>query len=275
MPLELTQTLIRSWKGAAISILVCFWSTRRAMMALELSEWTGYKGDAIQEALRLLVNTGWLSARSPRGPWCLCEGMQLPLMEADSVLNGVSEATTTTTMEGKKRDRVAAVVLRAATPFKTESQVYETPGVTFEKNLKACQLCGIGEPKATKISNLPWVSPEFIEAHVKSLYADQVIGLAIVRIQSNELPRTWLDEAKPEQKKSGNSFICDVCGNHPCNCEEHEDDCDCIQCRLDYPERFCKAVVKGRRNERHECNALVVPGEKYCEVHLQEESEDE
>jgi hypothetical protein len=91
------------------------------------------------------------------------------------------------------------IVSRFIQPTKTEEAVivvYETHGVTFEKNLKVCMSCGIGNPKAESISKLPWASPEFIQAHVDSLYADQSIGLAILRIENNELPRIWMDQIK-------------------------------------------------------------------------------
>jgi len=169
------------------------------MTALELQQWTGYKGDNITVALRLLEVEGWISARSPRGPWCLAEGRQLPLMD-ESDLIGFG-ATTTTAIEEKKGDKLAAAVLRGLTPIKSESVVYEVHGVTFESNMAMCRKCNIGEPKASKISLLPWVSPEFIKAHVDSLYADQQIGLAILRIENNELPRTWLDDIPERPEK--------------------------------------------------------------------------
>jgi hypothetical protein len=191
MQLENSETFVRAIKGAPASILWAFFFTRRAMTALELQEWTGYKGDNITVALRLLVNLGWLSARSARGPWCLSDGRQFPLM-AESDLIGF-EAAATTAIEERKNNREVAVVSRRTTPIKSELLVYDAYGVTFEKNLKACQACGIGEPKASKISAMPWVSPEFIKGHIDSLYADERIGLAILRIESNELPRAWLE----------------------------------------------------------------------------------
>lgn len=187
---ENPMTFVRAMKGAPASILWAFLFSKRVMTALELQEWTGYKGDNITVAVRLLVNLGWLNARSPRGPWCLSEGRQFPLMNDESDLIGFIP-TTTTTMEEEKQDKSVVVVKRGTTPIKSDSTVYETPGVTFEKNLKACRDCNIGEPKASLISDMPWVSPDFIKAHVESLYASDVVGLAIMRIEGNELPRIW------------------------------------------------------------------------------------
>ncbi len=218
MRFENSLTFVRSLKGAPASILWAFAFTRAVMTALELQEWTGYKGDNITVAVRLLVNLGWLVALSPRGPWCLAEGRQLPLMElvekVDQFTRGESDligvrATTTTAMEERKGDYSAVVVIKAANPIKSESVVYETLGVTFEKNLQECRLSGIGEPKASQISKLPWVSPELIKAHKDSLYADETIGLAIRRIESDELPRLWLEEARniPRPVRAGKEII--------------------------------------------------------------------
>jgi len=114
---------------------------------------------------------------------------------------------------------------------------------------------------------LPWVEPEFIKAHVESLYASDVIGLAIRRIEGNELPRLWKEETKPSKIDSHASFVCPECHCRPCSCDDHADDCDCISCQKHYPDRFCKGIEKNGRDGWRECGALVVPGEKYCERH--------
>jgi len=283
MQLENPLTFVRAMKGAPISILVAFMFAGKSLSNLELQQWTNYKDEAITPALKLLCTLGWLTAQSSRGPWCLAEGRQLPLMSVgafeylaqtdhdrfekhESGLTGYPATTTTTTIEERKTDKSVVVVDREMNPVKPDSTVYETPGVTFEGNLKACRDGNIGEPKASQIAKMPWVSPDFIKAHVESLYASDRIGLAIVRIEGNELPRLWLEEAQPVKKSGSSSFVCADCGNHPCTCYEHEDDCLCIQCQSEHPERFCAAVDHGRHGSR-ECGSLVLPGQKYCERH--------
>src|SRR3990172_4914579 len=80
MQFENTMTFVRAIKGAPASVLWALCFTRQMMTALELQQWTGWKGDNLTVALRLLVDLGWVVARSPRGPWGLAEGRQLPLM---------------------------------------------------------------------------------------------------------------------------------------------------------------------------------------------------
>lgn len=193
MQLENPLTFVRSLKGAPASILWAYFFARKAMTALELQEWTGYKGDNITEAVRFLVSAGWLVARSPRGPWCLADGRQFPLM-AESDLIGVSP-TTTTTIEERKLISDSLVVAAATNPIKSELQVLlEEYGIPVEENLKACKLFGIGEPMRTQLAQMKHVTPEFIEAHVRSLVDGETLGLAIVRIKSDELPRLWMAE---------------------------------------------------------------------------------
>jgi len=212
MRFENPLTFVRSIKGAPASILWAFAFTRRVMTALELQEWTGYKGDNITVAVRLLVNLGWLAARGSRGPWCLVEGRQLPLMEmlekveqltgGDSDLIGVGATTTTVDINVLKIVK-DSVVVEALNPIKSESGpsvVYLTHGVTFEANLAACRNSGIGEPKA---------STELIDAHVKGLRTTDRIGLAIRRIEANEMPQAWLDEIKEISRREEASELID------------------------------------------------------------------
>lgn len=193
MQLENSLTFVRAIKGAPSSILWAFFFTRRAMTALELQQWTGYKGDNITEAVRLLVDLGWLSARSARGPWCLVEGRQLPLMTESDLIGLSSTTTTTNSKQLINKSRVAEVA--GTTPIKSELRQYlEDIGVPVEANLKACKMYGIGEPMATRLSEMKHVTPDFIAAHIRSLVDGETKGLAIVRIQSDEMPRLWSEE---------------------------------------------------------------------------------
>jgi hypothetical protein len=153
--------------------------------------------NTITTILRRLTDPEYQIAVRVKGGWRLNRehAFQLPLSyelsdenhsESDSVAT-----TTTTTMEERNSDKSVVVVKRRENHSESDSVIYETPGVTFEKNLKACRDNNIGEPKASRISEMPWVSPDFIKAHVESLYASDVVGLAIRRIEGNELPRVW------------------------------------------------------------------------------------
>ena len=51
---------------------------------------------------------------------------------------------------------------------------------------------------ASQISELNHVTPELIRDHVKSLGSGETLGLAIVRIRGNEMPRLWLEEIEKD-----------------------------------------------------------------------------
>jgi len=201
------KILIRSLKGSAAQILLAFLFARRAMDVKEIQSWTNLKRETIYSSMAALDGLIVKQTLAHGRDVFLPGGDLLPLFqvlisdapELQESVKRTSGATTTTAIEERKTDRLAVVVDTPQESVKRTSGnkndvIYETYGVTFEKNLAACMACNIGEPKASKIANMPWVSPEFIKAHVDSLYSDQRIGLAIVRIESNELPRTWLEE---------------------------------------------------------------------------------
>ncbi len=207
MKFENPMTFIRAIKGAPSSILWALIFTKSAMTGKELASWTGYGDDNITNGLHLLTELGWVVAHSSRGPWSLAEGRQLPLMPFSMFDESekIGLATSTTTLieeENNYIGRSRSKELKAPrSPIKSDSR--KNPN--FEANLKACRHCGIGDPKATSISDMLFhtgepVTPDFIQAHVDSLHKDEVIGLAIVRIQSEETPRLWNEEIDATSK---------------------------------------------------------------------------
>jgi len=176
MQFENPTTFVRAIKGAPASILWAFFFTRRVMTALELQEWTGYKGDNITVAVRLLVNLGWLSARSPRGPWCLVEGRQLPLMNDESDLIGF--------MPSSSSSSSSKLNLPSNLEEQEEQDDSDLIGV-----VAALDAAGIREPKRSQLAKLKHVTPEFVDAHVRQCKAEGLeIGTAIYRIQNNWSP---------------------------------------------------------------------------------------
>ena len=183
MRFENSMTFVRSLKGAPASILWAFFFTRQTMTALELQQWTGYAGDNITVAIRLLVDLGWLSARSSRGPWCLVDGRQLPLM-ADSDLIGVREVASSSS---RVKDEVPTI--------EPEEQE-EDHDSDFFGVVAALDAAGIREPKRSQLARLKHVTVELINAHVEKCKAEGLaIGTAIHRIQYN-----WACEVRPRIK---------------------------------------------------------------------------
>ncbi len=91
---------------------------------------------------------------------------------------------------------------RSASPKKSDS--HQNPN--FLANMKACKSAGIGNPKAREISDqfddegVP-IGPDYINGHVQAA-GPLNIGLAIIRIQGNELiPAEPKTEESPVLKK--------------------------------------------------------------------------
>lgn len=204
MQFENPMTFVRSLKGAPASVLWAFFYTRQAMTALELQQWTGYKGDNLTVALRLLVDLGWVSARSSRGPWCLVEGRQLPLM-GESDLIGVrpgvdvdvdisfSPPTNTTSL----------TTSRKRNPIKSDSWTDED-----RAKLAALDAAGIRGKKARELIRLPWVTVEYIEDHHAAIVDedwDNPQGMMVYRIEGQE------PAIKPKKKGHRENCSCLVC----------------------------------------------------------------
>ena len=293
------MTFVRAIKGAPASILWAFLFTRRVMTALELQQWTGYKGDNVTVAVRLLVDLGWLSARTPRGPWCLVEGRQLPLMELigkvdqitrrDSDLIGfVDESvvvvdlfsnpptiTTTTTTIGDESDLIGFV---------------RSPEKWAALNIALDEYQIVGKRRKDLIA-CEWVDDAYVRAcveHAKNEPAnwDNPVGMAITRMLEHVSPPAVRENGHPENCKCTkctvdsflgrrvrkSSFICDTCHQQPCSCEEHADTCMCSSCRGEHPERFCTCIKSDGKDASWACDAYVEPNHQFCSEH--EESGD-
>lgn len=166
-------TFLRSLKGAPLSVLVALALARKALTNAELCTWTGYRDDNIREAVRLLGDLGWVTARSPRGPWSLAEGRQLPLMSWNPDFFGVVSSSST--------------YLDPGPTIEQEEEEEENPdffGVAA--NLRALDEVGIREPARSELAKLPHVTPDFIRGHVaRALEEGGTLGTAIHRIRYN------------------------------------------------------------------------------------------
>jgi hypothetical protein len=254
MQFENPMTFVRAIKGAPSSVLWALMFTKQMMTALELQQWTGYKGDNLTVALRLLVDLGWVVARSSRGPWALAEGRQLPLMDFFLEENGSDkkfekpESDLIGFRDGVVDDgtikvfsptiTTTSLTSGRATPIKSESEN------TREKACFALLAeAGIHGKKAKQLVKLDWVTPEYIQAHfeqVKRETWDNPQGMMIYRIEG-EVPA----ESAPAEKTYGVKtvdggkyrkserivYTFDV-NAHIAEFMSHEVGCSCIDCEM-------------------------------------------
>jgi len=290
MQFENTMTFVRAIKGAPASVLWALMLTQSMMTSLELQQWTGYKGDNITVAVRLLVDLGWVVARTPRGPWGLAEGRQLPLMsgiaqlegfeKTDSDLIGVS-AVVVVDADSKNAlssDSTTTTTTKRATPIKSESWTDDE-----RANFAALKAAGILGRKARQLAVLPWVTVEYIEAHaemVKHEFWDNPTGMMIHRM-TDEMPAENVrlrKAAAVKLKPNMNDWLGCSSGDDDL---PHAEDCNCIDCKRLHPENFCDwrislpSTFRDRDLKSGPCSARVVPGHRYCVNHLEYESEEE
>lgn len=160
--------------------------------------WTGFKNESITAGLDLLTNLGWVVAINKRGPWALADqGRQLPLVnffdEDESEKIGLEPIIITKWMQ---QSQYIESGNNNKNPSPKKSDSHKNPN--FEANMKACRAGGIIGPKAIEISDgfgdlgEPF-TPDFIKAHCDDAGRSN-IGLAIVRILSDQLPPSWEEE---------------------------------------------------------------------------------
>lgn len=196
MQFENQMTFVRALKGAPASVLWAFVITQRMMTALELQQWTGYKGDNLTVALRLLVDLGWVVARSSRGPWGLAEGRQLPLMPGIDQLRG--PVPPDSDLIGFRGGVVNDVDISFSSPTNTTTTLTASRKTPIKSDsldegdrakLAALDAAGIRGKKARELIRLEWVTVQYINAHAAAIAGedwDNPQGMMIYRIEGNE-----------------------------------------------------------------------------------------
>lgn len=245
------RMLVQSLKGSKAQIMMAFLFAGHAMDVSELIGWTGLKRQTIQESIRPLEALGLLGSQKlehGREVFVL-GGEMLPLLssvfqlgDGASLLEpgqmsvlGTSRPTTTTNRR-MVDDKSRVVVVPPADVRKTD---------IWKANHKACRECGIGEPKASTISELEHVTPEFIRSHIENAGAGH-IGLAILRIEGNE-PVPEIEEHYTSRYTSSAFF-------------------DELELMKHQTTKTCgKPYSIGTRNYR--CTNYVEPGHEYCSDH--------
>jgi hypothetical protein len=203
-------SFMQSLRGSESSILLVYLIMRQALTVAELRTCTGLDDDTVRAAVKGLAAKGLLykqTGRHGRATWLPAGDTFFGRLFAQNPrISDSGSATTTTRLEGERDLLVVAAVDSRQSPKTSDSVGAQNPNFSdsdereirarWDANLRACFRVGIGQPKAGSISRLEWVDPDFIAAHVADLGEGQTIGLAIRRIESNELPRSWAEAAR-------------------------------------------------------------------------------
>jgi hypothetical protein len=172
---ENRMTFILSEQGAPAWVLLAMLRTRHPMSNQDLQRWTGCDEDAITLAIGILLQMGWISAASERGPWSIASGRQLP---ADAPLQPE---------EARAPEEGGLIVLpefAVRDPLTAGRIDDDREDLRFVNNLYALYDAGVREPTAGRLARLPHVNPKYIAAHVDAANAQGfTLGTAIHRIE--------------------------------------------------------------------------------------------
>jgi hypothetical protein len=224
-------------------VVLLYRAVRSALTIAEIQDATGLSNDSASAAVRGLETKGLLLRQNGQHGkavyFPVSETFERLLPVEGLFLSGQnpvfpdSASTTTTTISKVNLNQWGVVVEAGQNPVKPDSgrcdayetrkmreaqeaekhrlraEIFEGQGVPYLQNLEACRLYGIGEPMASRLSEMRHVTPKLIAGHIRSLQQGETIGLAIVRIRSDELPRLWLDELMQETDNapSLNEFV--------------------------------------------------------------------
>jgi len=148
-------------KGAALAILIILFFEKKPVGAEYLQRWSGYSDKPVSDALQFLSEPGIdLVTRTGRCAWQLTSyARQMPLMQALDASSGTrnfseSPTTTTTIIEGKG-DKVGS------------SSSSSNTTRNFSECVKLLMAAGIGHPTCDRLAKLPWISIDYINAHVE------------------------------------------------------------------------------------------------------------
>lgn len=193
-------TLLRTLKGAPLSVLAALFLTPTAVSESWLAGMTGYHVQVVRQALTFLGPDGMgLAQRNGRySGWHLTgEAYQLPLplqplpaetenLTASAIIS-LSRPTTTTTNIEERSDAYAAVAAESNGSAILSPSVIHSSAEPVGRVDNLLRTAGVGEPTRTQLKALAWATPEYIQAHIEHGRANgDKINLVIYRIRSGD-----------------------------------------------------------------------------------------
>jgi hypothetical protein len=182
-----SMLFVQALKGAPASVLLALAITGRFMSHKELQLWTRCGHTQITLALRQLQLLGWVRARTGRGPWVVAEGfrLRLPSLFAQaSALKGLND--------------------NDDSPNSIEEET-SSSSARREHLRRVLDEQGVEEPTASELADLPYLTEDYILAHVHAARAKGLtLGAAIERMRLGSsppaLPTPKSREARTEEQ---------------------------------------------------------------------------
>lgn len=185
--MELTTTLLRTLKGAPISVYLALILAQQPVSAEWVARTTGYTDKPVLSALKFLEENH-LVTRNERYGWQSAAGVQqLPIMTPARTLDAQAEKSDL--LEDSELFRVGIIPSPLASSSLTSKESREEnllatsndpENFRVAQNLAECDRQKIHEPARSRMARQNGVTPELIRAHCKSC-ANR--GQAIYRIE--------------------------------------------------------------------------------------------
>lgn len=280
------SAFLQSLRGSQALVVLAFLIVRQGMAVAELSAATGLNDDTVRTAIKALAKKGnLLRQRGAHG-----REVWIPAGQTLFALAGQNPKTSDSAAFQNPKTSDSGKILLSSSSVQADSLLLEEEeeeegpeSENFGLCLKACDAVGIREPKRSNISRLPHVTPEFIRAHARWAREQGVpLGSAIFRIEHDWMPpeSCFREDVAEDKQSSGGAVRYSDWFRQFDQDEEHGEDCECVECRIAAPEKFChfeiehEAVRTSRSNSwrawRSKCTHRVIPGQLYCAEHLQE-----
>ena len=189
--------LVRALKGSAISILFAISVAHQNVGAEWLARITGYTDKPIQDGL-LLLQEYELVVRVDRNHWGLTgAAKRLPLMVDESALPLVTEIETTRNNSESALPASSATTTIEGKQGHGRKKAEEAKSTrNYSESLSLLHEGGVGEPMASRLAGLAWVTPVYIKAHLAyGLENHDRIGIVIHRMQYSD-PAPLSEEEK-------------------------------------------------------------------------------
>lgn len=176
--MELTVKTVRLLKGAPLSVLLVMLLVKVPVTAEYICRHSGYRFEAVNEALKLLMDYGMVQ-RLGRYQWQICNGvMQLPLMF--DLPDHVSEPEPSADDESNEADFVDAEIMPVDKPVDNLTE-------------KQPELAGTSEKPKSDFGNSEVPSSRFFNQNPESRNPDSSLASSSADFGKTELPDV-LDE---------------------------------------------------------------------------------
>jgi DNA-binding MarR family transcriptional regulator len=221
------SAFLQSLRGSQALVVLAFLIVRQGMAVAELSAATGLNDDTVRTAIKALAKKGnLLRQRGAHGRevW-IPAGQTLFALAGQNPKTSDSAAFQNPKTSDSGKILLSSSSVQADSLLLEEEEEEESPeSENFGLCLRACDAVGIREPKRSKISRLPRVTPEFIRAHVEWGRAQGVpLGTVIYRIEHEWTPPTkylGVSEDSIDPAKEAAAFT------------GHRVNCGCVDCSM-------------------------------------------